>query len=202
MLTWLQYILEAVVAASGRFAKEHRTKLEITVLPRTDRDAEGAVREAKRQPFALEGDANTAGAGPDFAIEGAFDSVVCELDEPLTGRLRLVRSDAPLRSIELQLMRVEEVPGADSLGNGRTEVQNIQVADFVRGSSTGPLEVPLWMVFPKNFTCSSIKTSSFSISFEVNIVVLFESGLEVKQSFPLYLYRAERLASATLLREE
>lgn len=44
---------------------------------------------------------------PNFKISGHLDSVICKLNEPFTGELTVEHCDAPIRSIELQLVRVE-----------------------------------------------------------------------------------------------
>lgn len=44
---------------------------------------------------------------PDFKIVGTLDNVRCRLSEPLTGRLMVFNSNTAIRSIELQLCRIE-----------------------------------------------------------------------------------------------
>ena len=42
-------------------------------------------------------------------LQGRLDNVRCTLDEPLTGLIRVVECDAKIRSVEVQLIRVETV---------------------------------------------------------------------------------------------
>ena len=44
---------------------------------------------------------------PDFLVEGKIDVSTCSIVRPFTGELTVVRSEAPVKSIELQLVRVE-----------------------------------------------------------------------------------------------
>lgn len=44
---------------------------------------------------------------PDFKIIGQLDSIKCLLDRPFTGKLLVVNSNTGIRSIELQLNRIE-----------------------------------------------------------------------------------------------
>lgn len=45
---------------------------------------------------------------PQFQIYAEIDSTVCALDKPLTGKIRVDECSVPIRSIELQLVRVEQ----------------------------------------------------------------------------------------------
>lgn len=44
---------------------------------------------------------------PNFKVIGKLESTVCQITEPLSGELQVVFCDALIRSIELQLVRVE-----------------------------------------------------------------------------------------------
>ncbi|GFS43917.1 vacuolar protein sorting-associated protein 26C [Trichonephila inaurata madagascariensis] len=44
---------------------------------------------------------------PNFVIKGRIDSTVCNIMQPFTGELCIEKCDAPIRSVELQLVRVE-----------------------------------------------------------------------------------------------
>lgn len=44
---------------------------------------------------------------PDFLLKGHLETVCCNISTPLKGKLTLVKCAAPVRSIELQLVRVE-----------------------------------------------------------------------------------------------
>jgi len=54
-----------------------------------------------------------------------------------------------------------------------TEVQNIQVAD---GNVISDLEIPLYMLFPKIYSCPTFVHHKFKIEFHVNLIVIFHNG--------------------------
>ncbi|XP_008766805.1 vacuolar protein sorting-associated protein 26C isoform X2 [Mus caroli] len=106
--------------------------------------------------------------------------------EPLTGELVVEHSDAAIRSIELQLVRVETCGCAEGYARDATEIQNIQIAD---GDICRNLSVPLYMVFPRLFTCPTLETTNFKVEFEVNVVVLLHADHLITENFPLKLCR-------------
>ena len=75
---------------------------------------------------------------------------------------------------------------AEGVAKEATEIQNIQIAD---GDVCRNLGVPLYMLFPRLFTCPTVDTGGFKVEFEVNLVVLFNDGYMVTENFPLNLYR-------------
>ena len=44
---------------------------------------------------------------PRFSVKGRIDSAVCCLKNPLTGHVEIESCDAPIKSVEIQLVRVE-----------------------------------------------------------------------------------------------
>ncbi|XP_045453401.1 vacuolar protein sorting-associated protein 26C [Melitaea cinxia] len=129
-----------------------------------------------------------AGAAPHFALYAELDSTVCALDRPVTGKIRIDECSVPIKSIELQLVRVETCGSAEGFSKDATEIQNIQVCegDVVRGR-----EVPLYMVLPRLFTCPTTTTPYFKIEFELNIAVIFEDDYLVTENFPILLLRCK-----------
>lgn len=123
---------------------------------------------------------------PQFELAGQIDSAVCHVDQPLTGVVVVKRSDVPIKSIELQLVRVETCGCAEGFAKEATEIQNIQIAegDVCRG-----LEIPIHMIFPRLFTCPSIATRTFKIEFECYLVLMLEGGALIRENFPLVLVR-------------
>uniref|UniRef100_H2YPB8 Uncharacterized protein n=1 Tax=Ciona savignyi TaxID=51511 RepID=H2YPB8_CIOSA len=67
-----------------------------------------------------------------------------------------------------------------------TEIQNIEIGcgDVCRG-----LAIPIYMVFPRMFSCPTVDTPNFKIEFEVNIVIAFEGGRTIVEQFPIKLTR-------------
>jgi len=46
---------------------------------------------------------------PKFRIKGKIDSTACYINKPFTGSLTVEECDAPIKTIELQLVRVETI---------------------------------------------------------------------------------------------
>ncbi len=124
---------------------------------------------------------------PDFLVRGTIQTVNCSITKPFFGEVVVERSEAIIRSIELQLVRVETCGCAEGYARDPTEIQNIQLAD---GDVCRGMEIPIYMVFPRLFTCPTLSTSSFKVEFEVNIVVIFQDDHLVTENFPIKLTRA------------
>lgn len=123
---------------------------------------------------------------PDFLIRGKIASVNCCIAQPFSGEVVVVKSSTPIRSIELQLVRVETCGCAEGFARDPTEIQNIQLAD---GDVCRGLPIPIYMVFPRLFTCPTLTTSNFKVEFEVNLVVIFQDDHLVTENFPITLTR-------------
>ena len=139
----------------------------------------------KVSPQSLE-NVKDRGRVPDFSVTGKIDSVNCCITKPFCGELTVERSSAAIRSIELQLVRVETCGCAEGYARDPTEIQNIQIAD---GDVCRGTVIPLYMVFPRLFTCPTLATSNFKIEFEVNIVIIFHDDHLVTENFPIKLLR-------------
>ena len=72
-------------------------------------------------PEALPADPKQAGKVPRFNFTGQIASVNCCFDEPFDGYLILKESEIKIKSIEIQLVRVETFEGKTNA----TEIQNI-----------------------------------------------------------------------------
>ena len=123
---------------------------------------------------------------PDFHVTGKIDTVSCCITTPFTGELVVERCGAPIRSIELQLVRVETCGCAEGYARDPTEIQNIQIgdSDVCRG-----VAIPIFMIFPRLFTCPTLTTANFKVEFEVNIVIVFQDDHLVTENFPITLFR-------------
>ncbi|XP_030058079.1 vacuolar protein sorting-associated protein 26C [Microcaecilia unicolor] len=123
---------------------------------------------------------------PKFLIRGHLNSTSCIITQPLTGELLVESADVAVKSIELQLVRVETCGCAEGYARDATEIQNIQIAegDVCRG-----LPIPIYMVFPRLFTCPTLQTTNFKIEFEVNVVVMLQDDHLITENFPLKLSR-------------
>jgi len=123
---------------------------------------------------------------PEFSIRGHFDSGVCNIEEPFTGNIVVEKCDVEIKSIELQFVRVETCTYADTEIREATEVQNIQLAD---GNICHQFDIPIYMIFPRLFTCITTISKSFKVEFEVNVVVLFKDTHMLTENFPIKLVR-------------
>jgi len=123
---------------------------------------------------------------PNFRITGKLTTATCHIMKPFTGELVVEDSDAAIKSIELQLVRVETCGCADGFAKEATEIQNIQIAD---GDVCHRFVIPIFMVFPRLFTCPTIASRTFKIEFEVNLVIMFADGHLITENFPIRLVR-------------
>lgn len=88
-------------------------------------------------------------------------------------------------------MRVEsyedpEKPAGKRRIDSATEVQNIQVAD---GNVMPDLQIPLYMLFPKIYSCATFLGEKFKIEFHVNLIVIFQNGYQLTENIPIRIYR-------------
>ncbi|CAG9770175.1 unnamed protein product [Ceutorhynchus assimilis] len=127
-----------------------------------------------------------AAGAPDFLLKGYLETVCCSITKPFKGHLTLVKCAAPVRSIELQLVRVETCGCAEGYAREATEIQNLQIGD---GDVPQNIAIPIYMVFPRLFTCPTLITTNFKIEFEINIVVVFEDNHLITNNFPIILVR-------------
>lgn len=102
------------------------------------------------------------------------------------GELTVEDSYAPIKTIELQSVRVERCGAEQGFTRDTTEIQNVQIAE---GDVCGGLPIPIYMVFPRLFACPSLETPNFKIDFEVNIIVIFQNDDMIMKSIPLTLHR-------------
>ena len=176
----------------GMLAKDAHAQLEFMV-----EQASSAAPVAAERPLQFlvtpsslvkseRGDSSPARSPPKFRLRGRLQSTECVLTEPLKGELTLDSCDAPVRSLELQLVRTEACGRQEALTVQSSEVQNIQIGlgDVPRG-----LSIPIHMVFPRLFTCPSVSAAHFQVDFSVNVVLVFEDDHLVSENFPLKLMR-------------
>lgn len=123
---------------------------------------------------------------PRFLIRGHLDATCCSITHPLSGELVVENSEVPIKSIELQLVRVETCGCAEGYARDATEIQNIQIAE---GDVCHGLSIPIYMVFPRLFTCPTLETTNFKVEFEVNIVIVLHDDHLITENFPLKLLR-------------
>uniref|UniRef100_A0A1B0CDV2 Vacuolar protein sorting-associated protein 26C n=1 Tax=Lutzomyia longipalpis TaxID=7200 RepID=A0A1B0CDV2_LUTLO len=123
---------------------------------------------------------------PRFLITGRLDTTECCLTKPLTGHVTLQHTEVPIRSIDIQLVRVETCGCAEGYSRDATEIQNIQIAE---GNVCPKLQIPIYMIFPRLFTCPTLLTKNFKVEFELNLVILFQDDYLVTENFEIILNR-------------
>lgn len=100
---------------------------------------------------------------PDFKMVGQLDSSICLLDEPITGSFEIEVCEPVIKSVELQLVRVESCgfgPEDSEYSRDVSEVQNIQIGD---GNLLRKIIIPIHMTLPRLFTCPTLVTNDFKI---------------------------------------
>uniref|UniRef100_T1ILM6 Serine/threonine-protein kinase RIO3 n=1 Tax=Strigamia maritima TaxID=126957 RepID=T1ILM6_STRMM len=100
---------------------------------------------------------------PTFKVKGHLDSTVCCLTQPFTGELVIEHCDMPIKSIELQLVRLETCGCAEGYAKDATEIQNIQIGE---GDVCRAVSIPIYMIFPRLFTCPTLVTTNFKVDME------------------------------------
>jgi hypothetical protein len=118
-----EFFVEIKIPKSEKTGEEENSsKYDFVMTPET-------LRKKKKK----NSDSSTTSAREvsDFCIRGHLDSTNCVLSDPLAGLVVVERSDRPIKSLELQLLRVESVTADDSSGppmlRATSEVQNVQV---------------------------------------------------------------------------
>ncbi|MGH0175136.1 UNVERIFIED_CONTAM: hypothetical protein FKN15_069931, partial [Acipenser sinensis] len=109
---------------------------------------------------------------PKFLIRGHLHATTCILSQPLSGELVVESSEVPIKSIELQLVRVETCGCAEGYARDATEIQNIQIAE---GDVCHGFPIPIYMVFPRLFTCPTLETTNFKVGKGMETYFSFQS---------------------------
>merc|ERR1712194_633080 len=124
---------------------------------------------------------------PAFSFDGFLSHTFGgDVKRPLEGELTIRKCEVEIKSIELQLVRVECCTYMEGEAREATEIQNIQIAD---GNIVPNLAIPIHMVFPRLFTCSTTKAKQFKVEFEVNLIILFVDNHMITENFPIKLHR-------------
>lgn len=145
--------------------------------------------------------------GKVFRLRGRIDASRMDCSAPLTGWVEVISTPIPIRFIKLQLIRVEEAvmsgekTGKDRSAREATEIQSVFVAqgDVVRAinadaandSKPSPTRIPLFTIFPRNFTAPTLLTATYRVEYELNLEVTFvDTPIKVTQNLPIRLWRA------------
>lgn len=123
---------------------------------------------------------------PKFTISGRLHRSKCPINQPMTGEVIIEEAAAPIKSLELQLVRIETVTAEGKTTKEATEVQNIQIGS---GDICRNFTVPLYMVFPRLFSCPTLSAPTFQIEWEVNLIIIYGEGFMITENFPVTIYR-------------
>jgi len=182
----VQYLINVEIARS-MLAKNLKKTIEFIVKCKPKKELVKTPVEFGITPDKLKNvSGSRAGMLPQFKVRGQFDSQTCNVDRPFEGWILVEKSDQPIKSIELQFVRVETASYGDNEIREATEVQNIQIAD---GDVMRNTKIPMYMIFPRLFTCISTSAKNWKVSFEVNVVVLFRDNQMLTENFPIKLVR-------------
>jgi len=125
---------------------------------------------------------------PRFLITGTIDSTTCCLTKPLLGELTVQHTESPIKSIELQLVRVETCGCQEGFSRDATEIQCLQIA---QGNIFPKLPIPIFMQFPRLFTSPTVQAKNFKIQFEMNLCIIFKDDFLITENFPVQLFRTQ-----------
>jgi len=186
----VQYMITADMTR-GMMAKNLKKSKEFIVEVEADAEFKKQISETpfnfKVSPDSLQ---NVKDASkrkiPDFLFEGKLQATQCSVSRPFSGELTITRCAVDIKSIELQLVRVESCTYMEGEAREATEIQNIQIAD---GNVVRGLSIPIYMVFPRLFTCATTVSKQFKVEFEVNLIILFADNHMVTENFPIKLFR-------------
>jgi len=184
----IQYLLKADMPRP-LLAKNLQKSLEFIVEVQTPNIPKSMPLNFNIAPESLENvKKNSLKNIPHFKITGSLETTCFNINKPFAGEITLEDSEAVIKSIELQLVRVETCGCADGYAKEATEIQNIQIAD---GDVCRNMPIPVFMVFPRLFTCPTLATRTFKIEFECNLVVMLQDGHLITENFPIKLVRCD-----------
>ena len=175
-----------VTCERGMMKKSLHKDLEFIIEVPTGKSTEPVPATFVITPESLENvSASILATIPRFRVSGRLHRSNCPINLPFTGEVIIEQSVAPIRSLELQLVRVETVGDGNS-SREATEIQNIQIGE---GNICRDMVVPMYMVFPRLFSCPTVFNTGFKIEFEVNLIVVFGDGYMITENFPITLSR-------------
>lgn len=124
---------------------------------------------------------------PRFLITGKINETEVSITQAFTGHLQVHSTEIPIKSIELQLIRVETCGCSEGYSEDATEIQNTQIAD---GNILPNLDIPIYMILPRLFTCPTLITKNFKIEFEMNLVIALGDNKIINENIPIVLVRS------------
>eukprot|EP01016_Furgasonia_blochmanni_P037458 TRINITY_DN4417_c0_g1_i6.p1 TRINITY_DN4417_c0_g1~~TRINITY_DN4417_c0_g1_i6.p1 ORF type:complete len:314 (-),score=77.31 TRINITY_DN4417_c0_g1_i6:308-1249(-) len=132
-----------------------------------------------------------------FKVTGRLESTVLSINDEVTGEFTLENCESDIRSIEIQLVRVESIVGKSAKFLQATEIQNLQVAD---GNISKGVVVPIYMTLPKYFSCPSVHHKEYRVDFEVNVILILTEGFKITKNVPITIIRQCYLCMRVFMR--
>lgn len=125
---------------------------------------------------------------PQFNVLCKIDNTNCDINSPFDGTIIIKDSEIAIKSIELQFVRNELItlPAGDVLSE-ISEIQNLQIGD---GDVNRNVEIPLYMIFPRFFSCACLDTKIAKINFEMNVIIVLVNGFVITENFPVNTWRS------------
>jgi len=124
---------------------------------------------------------------PSFNFECYLENINACIDKPFNGFITIKDCSVDIKSIELQFLRNEKVLYSEFKGISEvSEIQNLQIGD---GDVVRNLEIPVFMIFPRNFCCANLDTKDAQISFEMNLIIVLVNGAIIMENYPINLWR-------------
>lgn len=118
-------------------------------------------------------------------IQGEVQSLA-SVSEPLCGHISAGKAANTFESVELELIRVEDVFwGEESL----REVCVVHVQQIVDGPLDAGTMVPFSMVIPRLIVAPSQATDEFQVSYYMNVVVIIKGSEPITKSVPITFIR-------------
>ena len=133
-------------------------------VPKQGREAIEDFIYPKKKSFMIRSEDIKGDKVPNFKIRGELESEICYFAEDLNGFIVIDQADSNIRSIDLQMYRVEKITTSTDKIKERTEIQMIQMCD---GNVTRNLELPIYMILPRYYSCPSLAYLWCEIDFEV-----------------------------------
>jgi len=108
----IQYVLKCLVKRP-LLNKDLTTTCEILIEKKDEKDP--AIKKPMTfniSPHSIE-NLKSGTLVPDFSVKGNLDSCICCITQPFTGEIVIEKSEMSIRSIEIQLIRVETVGSSE-----------------------------------------------------------------------------------------
>lgn len=125
---------------------------------------------------------------PNFDVECMIENTNCDMNSSFNGYIIVKDSEIPIKSLELQFIRNEtiQLPNGEPF-NENSEIQNLQIGD---GEVNYNTEIPLFMIFPRFFSCASLDSKLVKLSFEINVILVLNNGYVITENFPINTWRS------------